>query len=106
MAAERLGTETTHWLKQTIAIDQITLELPLDRLSHNLGHSGLGATCKYVPPERRRQMAAIAQLWGQRKRKWGRSTLLLFNVSKFFAAGFQANPVDALVHLSSTGCAK
>ena len=64
MAAERLGTATTHWLKQTIATDQITLEIPLDRLSDNLGHSGLGAPCKYVPPERRRQMAAIEQPWG------------------------------------------
>ena len=63
MTAEQVGKETTHWLRDTAATDQIDLGIPLDRLSDNLGHSELGTPYKYVLPERRRKMAAIARLW-------------------------------------------
>ncbi len=62
MTAEQVGKETTHWLRDTAATDQIALGIPPDRLSDNLGHSKLGTRYQYVLPERRRKMAAIERL--------------------------------------------
>jgi hypothetical protein len=45
------------------ATPQVARGVPLDILSDNLGHSGLGTTSIYVLPERRRKMAAIERLW-------------------------------------------